>query len=119
MNRFLIGVAALLLAAPLCVEAQPVGKTARVGVLLFGTPETDMNFPTFRKSLGELGYVEGKNLTVVYRYAGGKPERLAKLAAELAALKPDVIFALGATSPRLPEPPPMQSPSSWRSARTR
>ncbi|MEK6246301.1 MAG: ABC transporter substrate binding protein [Pseudomonadota bacterium] len=71
ITRLVIGVAVLLLAAPLSGEAQQAGKGAR------------------------LGYVEGKNLTTMYRYAEGKPERLAGLANELAALKPDVIFALG------------------------
>jgi putative ABC transport system substrate-binding protein len=62
---------------------------------LFSTPEGDPNLRTFRQGLSELGYVEGKNLTTVYRDAEGKPERLAKLAVELAALSPDVIFVLG------------------------
>ena len=93
--RFFIGVAVLLLAAPLSGEAQQAGKVARLGVLLFSTPEGEPNFLAFRQGLSELGHIEGKNLTTVYRYAEGKPERLAGLATELAALKPDVIFALG------------------------
>jgi len=83
-----------LLVAPLAAEAQ-AGKIARLGVLLFSTPEGDPNLQAFGKGLSELGYVEGKNLTTLYRYAEGKPERLINLASELAALKPDVIFALG------------------------
>ena len=79
-----------LLVAPLAAEAQ-AGKIARLGVLLFSTPEGDPNLQAFGKGLSELGYVEGKNLTTLYRYAEGKPERLTNLA----ALKPDVIFALG------------------------
>jgi putative ABC transport system substrate-binding protein len=95
VSRFIIGVAILLLAALLGAEAQQASKMARLGVLLFSTPEGDPNLATFRQGLSELGYVEGKNLTTVYRYAEGKAERLANLAVELAALKPDVIFALG------------------------
>ena len=95
MRRFVIGVAIPLLAALLAAEAQQMAKIARLGVLLFSTPEGDPNLAAFRQGLSELGYVEGKNLTTVYRYAEGKPERLANLAVELAALKPDVIFALG------------------------
>jgi putative ABC transport system substrate-binding protein len=47
----------------------------------------------FLKRLGELGYAEGRSLTVDARYAGGAPERLPALAAELAALKPDIVVA--------------------------
>jgi len=43
----------------------------------------------------ELGYIDGKNIVIEYRYAEGKPERLPELAADLVQLKPDVIFALG------------------------
>lgn len=95
ITGFLMGVALLLLAAPLSGQAQQAGKVARLGVLLFGTPEGDPNVIAFRQGLSELGYVEGKNLTTVYRYAEGKPDRLAGLANELVALKPDVILALG------------------------
>jgi len=84
-----------LLAAPLAVEAQQVGKVPRLGVLLYGTPNDDPNLPAFRLGLSELGYVEPRTITVEYRYAVGKPERLRALAIELAAGKPDVIVALG------------------------
>ncbi len=90
----LIGLAALL-AWPSTGEAQPVPKTARLGILLFGTPETETNLPAFRQQLAELGWVEGKTLSTIYRVAEGRPERLPVLAGELAALKPDIIFALG------------------------
>ncbi len=77
------------------LAAQPAGKMAQLGVLLFGTPENDPNFKAFRQGLGQLGYVEGRNISITYRYAEGKPERLAGLADELVASKPDVILALG------------------------
>ncbi len=95
LPRFVVGTALLLLAASVDVEAQSTGKAARLGVLLFSTPDADPNLPTFRQGLSELGYVEGNNLTTVYRYAEGRPERLANLAVDLASLKPDVIFVLG------------------------
>jgi putative tryptophan/tyrosine transport system substrate-binding protein len=47
------------------------------------------------RALRDLGYVEGHNLAVEYRYAEGRPERLPDLAADLARSKPDVLFALG------------------------
>jgi putative ABC transport system substrate-binding protein len=78
------------------IAQQQIGKnSAHLGVLLFSTPEADPNLATFRNGLSALGYSEGKNLTTVFRYAEGKPERLAGLANELVALKPAVIFALG------------------------
>ena len=90
-----LGLAALVLGFPSGSEAQQARKAARVGILLFSTPVGDENLAALRRGLGKLGYVEGKNLTLVYRAAEGKPERLGALAAELAALQPDVIFAMG------------------------
>lgn len=72
-------------------QAQPAKKIPLVGYLaLVEGPDLDA---AFRKSLSELGYTEGKNIHLEYRYAGGKAERLAGLAAELVALKVDVIVA--------------------------
>ncbi|HSF03763.1 MAG TPA: ABC transporter substrate-binding protein [Solirubrobacterales bacterium] len=93
--RAVLALALSLLAATHGADAQTTAKIARLGVLLFSTPEGDPNLAAFRRRLGELGYVEGTNLTTVYRSAEGKPERLAELARELVALKPDVIFAMG------------------------
>lgn len=90
-----LGLAALLLGFPPGSEAQQARKAARVGILLFSTPDGDANLAAFQSGLGALGYVEGRNLTTLYRFAEGRPERLAALAAELAALQPDVIFAMG------------------------
>ena len=85
----------LLLAAISIADAQSKGKTPRLGMLLYSTPENDPNVAEFRQNLRALGYIEGRNLLVEYRFAGGKPERLAEAAVELARLNPDVIFALG------------------------
>jgi len=87
-------VALSVLAAPLAADAQQAGKVARVGVLLYSTPQADPNISSFRQALRDLGYVEGQNLSIEYRFAEGKPERLPDLAADLVRLKPDVIFAL-------------------------
>jgi putative ABC transport system substrate-binding protein len=84
-----------LLALPHLAEAQSPPKVARIGVLLYGTPETDPNFSAFRDGLRDLGYVEGRNLTFEHRFAEAKPERLAALAADLVKREPHVIFALG------------------------
>ena len=78
------------------VEAQQVAKVARVGWLGFDLKGNPNFLEAFRQRLHDLGYVEGRNLVLEYRDAEGKLERLPALAAELAALKVDVIVA-GAT----------------------
>ena len=88
-------VAISILPPPLAVDAQQPAKVARVGVLLYSTPEADPNIAAFRQGLRDLGYLEGQNLAMEYRFAEGKPERLPGLAADLVRLKPDVIFVLG------------------------
>jgi putative tryptophan/tyrosine transport system substrate-binding protein len=76
--------------------AQDARKTvSRIGVLLFGTPDTDPNLGAFRRGLRDVGYVESENIVIEYRYAEGRSERLRGLAAELVSIKPDLIFALG------------------------
>jgi len=92
-RKFLTALSALL-PAPLAALAQPK-DAARIGVLLFSNPQTDPNLATFRRGLRELGYIEGRNIVLEYRFADGKPQRLPQLAAELAALKPGLIFVLG------------------------
>ena len=84
-----------VLAAPLAAEAQQAAKIARIGYLvpnLTASPETH---EAVRQGLRGLGYVEGRNLVIEYRDAEGKLERLPALAAELVALKVDVIVAPG------------------------
>jgi putative tryptophan/tyrosine transport system substrate-binding protein len=80
---------------PLSLHAQQRKRIQRIGVLLFGTPDTDPNLPAFLRGLRELGYVEGQNIAIEYRYAEGKPDLLRGLAGELVTIKPDLIFALG------------------------
>ena len=85
-----------LLAAPLATEAQQAGKIYRIGIL-GNVPLTDPGgsrlWEAFIQGLRDLGYVESRNLLIEYRSAEGKPERLPALAAELIALKADVIVA--------------------------
>ena len=94
-RTFLGALAGGMIAAPLAAEAQHGGKIPRVGILLFGTPETDPTLPPFRTGLRDLGYAEGMNILLEYRYAEGKPDRLPSLARDLASARPNVIFALG------------------------
>jgi ABC-type uncharacterized transport system substrate-binding protein len=100
-RRAFIGtVAGTLLAAPLAAGAQPAGKVARIGFL---SPASSTTAPhvveAFRQGLRDLGYVEGQNIVVEYRYANGKAEALPDLAAELVSLKVDVIVASGTPGP--------------------
>ena len=86
------GVAA---AWPLAARSQQVARRPRLGILIYSTPERDPNTQSFLRGLRDLGYIDGQNIDIEYRFAEGKPERLRDLAAELVRTKPDVIFALG------------------------
>src|SRR2546430_1931009 len=88
----LIGAAA---AWPLAGPPQPRGQVSPLRGALLSTPQADPQMETARRALRDLGYVEGHNLSIEYRYAGGRPERLPDLAADLVRTKPDVLFALG------------------------
>ena len=82
-----------LLVAPLTARAQPRGRIPLIGVLEpgFQPPRTPC-LPAFQQGLRTLGYVEGQNVTFVYRYAEEQPDRLPALAAELVQHAPDVIW---------------------------
>jgi putative tryptophan/tyrosine transport system substrate-binding protein len=80
---------------PLAARAQQAARLPRLGVLLLSTPQADPQMETARRALRDLGYVEGQNLAIEYRYAEGRPERLPALAADLVRTRPDVMFALG------------------------
>ena len=98
MSKRIIGFAlsALLFALCLSAEAQQAEKVPRIGFLGSGS-STSMSSRTdsFRQGLRELGYVEGKNIKIDYRYAEGKTDQFAVLAAELIRLKPDVLVTSG------------------------
>jgi putative ABC transport system substrate-binding protein len=94
-REFVLTVAGTAVAWPLSLRAQQGKRIPRIGVLLFGTPETDPNLSAFLRGLRDLGYIEAQNIVIEYRYAQGKPDRLRGLAGELVAIKPDLIFALG------------------------
>ncbi len=80
---------------PVAAEAQQAAKVARIGYLVLNLAAAPHVTEAFRQGLRDLGYVEGRNLVIEYRDAEGKRERLPLLAAELVALKVDVIVAAG------------------------
>ena len=90
-RQFLIA-AGVLFAAPLTADAQQTRRQYRVGYLTTSDPSAgDHLRGAFRRGLSELGWIEGQNIAIEYRWAEGKFERLPGLAADLARLKVDVI----------------------------
>jgi putative ABC transport system substrate-binding protein len=81
--------------SPVAAEAQQAAKIARIGYLGLNRAASPHLREAFLQGLRDLGYVEGRNLVIEYRDAEGKSERLPALAAELVALKVDVIVAPG------------------------
>ncbi len=90
----LLGGAAV--AWPLAARAQQIGKNYRIGFLGNSTTTLEANLVgPFRDGLRDLGYIEGRNILIEYRWAEGKYERFPALIAELIALKVDVIVTAG------------------------
>ena len=81
-----------IVAVPLVAEAQPAAKVPRMGYVTTNLAAGHA-LEAFRQELRDLGYVEGRNVVIEYRAAEGKSERLPALAAELVAVKVDVIVA--------------------------
>jgi len=101
-GKFLICVlATFLLTTVSHAEAQQPKKVARIGLLSYNSASLQApRVKTFREGLRDIGYIEGQNITIEYRYADGKPDRLPALAAELIHLKVDVIVTLGEDATR-------------------
>jgi putative tryptophan/tyrosine transport system substrate-binding protein len=88
----LLGGAAV--AWPLAARAQHVERIRRVGVLLSiaeTDPDAQRRIQAFQQGLDELGWTEGRNIRVEYRFGAGDSDRIAKEVTDLVALKPDVI----------------------------
>jgi putative tryptophan/tyrosine transport system substrate-binding protein len=95
-RQFLIAAVALL-ATPIVADGQQPAKAARIGYLSPNLASSPLLRDAFLQGLRDLGYVEGRNVVIEYRDAQGKIERAPALAAELVALKVDVIFVAGGT----------------------
>jgi putative ABC transport system substrate-binding protein len=92
----LITAVSLLVAVPVAVEAQASPRVWRIGFLGAGSYSSgDPRVEALRRGLRELGYAEGRNLALEFRWAGGNSDRLPTLAAELANLKVDAIVTQG------------------------
>jgi putative tryptophan/tyrosine transport system substrate-binding protein len=99
MMVFVLSVAILACTHP--AQAQQPKKVPRIGFLATVSPSTISDrVEAFRQGLRELGYVEGKNIVIEYRYAEGKADRQRAIVAELVRLKVDVIVSAGGTVTR-------------------
>jgi putative ABC transport system substrate-binding protein len=87
----------MLLALCVPVEAQQPKKIWRIGYLASGNAASDFRSAGIRSALRELGYVEGQNIAIEYRYAEGSDDRTREIAAELVRLKVDIILVSGGT----------------------
>ena len=97
-RKLLLALGAAALGSPLTLHAQPATKVWRVGFLGYRSRPDSLDssfYGAFPRGMREVGYIEGKNLTIEWRFADGKADRLPALAAELVQLKVDLIVATG------------------------
>ena len=92
LSRFLVVLIVFALCAP--AEAQQPAKIRRIGYLSISGPETsDPRFEAFRQGFRDLGYIEGKNILLEYRYTEGKQDPIPSLVSELVQLEVDVLVS--------------------------
>jgi len=104
-------VAVVLLAFGVTAEAQQAKKVPRIGYVSATSPSANLaRIEAFRQGLRELGYVEGKNMVIEWRYAEEKLDHVRELAAELVRLKVDVIVTAGPASTRLAKEATLTTP---------
>jgi len=102
-RTFVTMVAGICLLEPVAVRAQPTGTIIKIGLLApytAPTPGGRIDLEALRTGLRDLGWVEGKNLSIEVRWAGANPQRQRELAAELKALPVVLILAFGTTTIR-------------------
>jgi len=99
-REFIAGLGSAV-ACPLVVRAQQPSQMRRIGVLLILTPDdpdTRAQIEAFLQGLAQLGWTDGRNVRIDYRWGLGNADNIRKSALELAALAPDVILAIGGAS---------------------
>jgi putative ABC transport system substrate-binding protein len=90
----ILALAFSILLVPFISSSQPRARVARIGFMSGSNPASAGEFiKVFSDTLRERGWIEGQNVQIEYRYAEGQLERFSEFAAELVALKADVIFA--------------------------
>jgi putative tryptophan/tyrosine transport system substrate-binding protein len=100
-NVFRLAISAMLFAFCASAAAQQPKKLPRIAYFSAGSAASQASRPdVFQQGLRELGYAEGKDIIIEQRYAEGKLDRVAALAAELVGLKPDVIVTGGPAATR-------------------
>jgi len=103
INVMRLALSAVLFALCAPTEAQQPEKSPRIGFLIFASASDPRNPPRldkFRQGLGDMGYVDGKNINIDYRYAEGKLERVPELVDELIRLKVDVLVVSDSSTAR-------------------
>ena len=100
MNRreFIVLLGGATVAWPLTIRAQQPERIRRIGVLIpiaADGPDAQANIAAFLQGMQQLGWTDGRNVRIDYRWGAGDTDLIRKHAAELAALAPDVIFATG------------------------
>jgi putative ABC transport system substrate-binding protein len=95
LGKIFVWLLATVLLATVCsAQAQQPKKVSRIGYLSTQEPARESGrFEGIRLALREIGYIEGRNIAIEYRHAGGKLDRLPELTAELVRLKVDFIVA--------------------------
>src|SRR5437016_13813707 len=97
-REFITQIGGMMAAWPLDARAQQPDQMRRVGVLAGSAsddPDNQVRFAAFQQRLQQLGWTDGRNVRIDYRWAAGNAESYRKYAAELIALAPDVILAPG------------------------
>src|SRR5215510_15591243 len=92
-HRELITLLGSAAAWPLAARAQETRKVYRIGFLWDSPAVQADSIEAFRRGLRELGWIDGQNIAIEYRWAEGRPERIRELAEELVRLKVDIIVA--------------------------
>ena len=100
--RLVVMLALVLLTAPLAAHAQPATKVYRIGIVRYNTASANASeWEAFTQRLRELGYTEGQNLVIEWRFADGIAERVPALVAELVRLQVDCLVVGGVTATRI------------------